>query len=177
MGFTGTEEAGNPDRHPRGKNRILRVIGGRQKSVEKAPEVAPPPKKTSQMHVSLGDTDKISAPTCFVALHDFHNDLPSILSVTSYEKPESEQFPAFMIQGEVEVGSLPALINQAVPVELYVMLSRESPVWHSAPGQPVEVRVTAASEAEVTGEIVSGTLINSETGETKSVTGKFEFVR
>jgi hypothetical protein len=39
VGFAGTEEAGNPDGHARGKHRVLRVIGSRQESVEEAPEV------------------------------------------------------------------------------------------------------------------------------------------
>ena len=65
------------------------------------------------------------------------------------------------------------LVGQQVAGELYVQAVQEGPVWHSPDGQPVEVAITSVSDGAVEGEVRAGSLVNTDTGQSIPVTGKF----
>ena len=86
----------------------------------------------------------------------------------------SESFPSAFLRAEVSAGTFAELVGKTLKGELYVQTQADGPVWHSPDGQPVEIAITQAADASVEGQLVRGTLISSETGESVSVTGKFQ---
>jgi hypothetical protein len=53
------------------------------------------------------------------------------------------------------------------------MTAEGTPTWHSAPGAPLDVKITSVNGSKVVGEIV-GKLKNPATQASMDVTGKFD---
>ena len=110
---------------------------------------------------------KMKHPECGVACAEY------IEQVLRYQTAGDESFPSVFFRAEVSAGELGELVGQQVAGELYVQAVQEGPVWHSPDGQPVEVAITSVSDGAVEGEVRAGSLVNTDTGQSIPVTGKF----
>ena len=61
----------------------------------------------------------------------------------------------------------------AMVARLFVQPQQNGPLWYSAVGSPVEVKIVSIEEQTLTAELVGGTLENTTTGQT-GVTGTFQ---
>ena len=94
-------------------------------------------------------------------------------AVSSCKEAGDESFPSVLFRAEVSAGTLAELSGQKLAAQLYVQTEAEGPVWHLPEGQSVEVSITTAGEDSVEGELLGGTLVRTDTGQSTTVKGKF----
>jgi hypothetical protein len=97
---------------------------------------------------------------------------PQVLQMRSYRNPEQESFPAYLLQATTPATGLSELAGQTIPAQLFVQQAATAPVWFSSPDEPVEMKVVAVNDQELTVEITGGSLRNSQSGADQTVTGK-----
>jgi len=110
---------------------------------------------------------------CYLALVSLTSGRPGILQMTSYQNAGDESFPSVFFRAEVSAAELAELVGQEVAGQLYVQAVKDGPVWHSADDRPVRVAITSAADGSIEGEVRGGDLVNTDTGQSNSVTGKF----
>jgi hypothetical protein len=118
----------------------------------------------------------VDAPACYASLVSFSSDRPSVLQLSTSGETADEAFPSVLVRAQVPAGTFSELVGKELTAAVYVQTEAGGPIWHSPQGQPVELAITDADEASVQGELVRGTLVSSETGQSLSVTGKFQAV-
>lgn len=97
----------------------------------------------------------------------------SLLHVSSYSNPGVEGFPSIMIVAPSAATSATALAGQQVQGEVFAQSSKDGPIWKTPDGEPATIKISTSDAGAVAGEIVSGSLVNTSTGETKTASGKF----
>lgn len=101
---------------------------------------------------------------------------PNLLQLRSYRDPEHESFPSMMLQAQVAAAGLSELTGQVVAAQLFVQKDANSPVFYTAPGSHVELKLVSTDDKLLTAEIISGGLHNSHNDVPQSVTGKITAV-
>jgi hypothetical protein len=114
----------------------------------------------------------VKAGRCYATLVSL-SGRPSVLTMSSCKEAGDESFPSVLLRAEVTAGTLAELSGQKVAAQLYVQTEAEGPVWHSPEGQSVEVSITTAGDGSVEGELLGGTVVRTDTGQSTAVTGKF----
>ena len=122
--------------------------------------------------MELAVNPPIDAPACYVELVAL-DGRPNVLQLASYKEVELERFPSLLLQAQVEADSLAELAGKTVHGELYAQAEKDGAVWHSEEGAPAAFSVSAVEGNAVTCKITGASLVNSETGERSTVSGKF----
>jgi len=124
-------------------------------------------------HIELTLDEPVKTGRGYAVLVSFPSGRPAVLQVSSCREPLDETFPSVFLRAEVSARAPTELAGKELTAQLYVQAEPEGPVWHSPDEAPVEMRITTAGESSLEGEVLGGTLINTDTGETVSVTGTF----
>lgn len=114
----------------------------------------------------------VAAPTCYASFVA-PAGRSALLHVSSYSTPASEGYPSIMILAPSGATQASGLAGQQVLGEVYVQNEKDGAVWKSPDGDPATIKITAADDSAVAGEILSGTLVNASTGASKPASGKF----
>jgi hypothetical protein len=99
-----------------------------------------------------------------------------VLQLQSYRDAENESFPSVFLRSQVNASSPSDLIGQIVTARLFVQQDAQGSVLFSETGSPVELKIVSFEEQLLTAELVAGSLLDTATGESVAVTGKFEGV-
>jgi hypothetical protein len=91
----------------------------------------------------------------------------------SYLSADQESFPAALVQAQVEAASVNELAGKTVPAQSFVQAEESGPVWHTVGGEGVQLTITSITDKQVVAEL-TGAAINTATGQTAPITGKFE---
>jgi hypothetical protein len=114
----------------------------------------------------------IQAANCYATLVALGPGRSSVWQIASYQNPEEETFPAMLFHAEVAEQSLDKLVNKTVRGQMFVQLQKDGSVLHSSREQPVEVTIHSLQDGNCVAEIVSGELVDTETGKKINLTGK-----
>jgi len=98
---------------------------------------------------------------------------PTVLQLTSYENPDAETFPSVLIRAVVVAGAPADLSGKTVAAQVFVQTATDAPVWHTEPGQGVELTISEVSSTTIRGNISAGTMTSTATGQGMDVTGTF----
>jgi hypothetical protein len=115
----------------------------------------------------------IKTGRCYASLFQLSEGRPSVFQITSYQSTTDENFPSAMLRAEISQTTLTALVGQKVSAQVYLQSVANGPIWHTQHDQPVELSITAADDKSVSGEVVSGKVINTDSGQSVDVKGKF----
>lgn len=99
---------------------------------------------------------------------------PGLLQITSYEDAAGEQYPSVLLRAELPAGAAASLAGQTLQAQAFIQPTNGGPIWQST--APIEIRVTAADDATLTGEIVRGEMVNLDTEIKIQLSGKFTAV-
>ena len=136
--------------------------------VEKVQKVVKP---TGSLELSLDGPVKTGA--CYATLILSHSTRPAVLQLTSYENESGETFPSVMIRAEVVAAAPADLRGQSVVAQLFAQTTKDGPIRHTERGGGVELKIVEVNSDTITGEIVMGSVANTETGQSIDITGKF----
>lgn len=124
-------------------------------------------------HFELTLDGPVKTGRCYVSLISFPSGRPGVLQISSCKQSGDETFPSLFLRAEVSAGTLAELAEEKLAAQLYVQAEPEGPVWHSPDDQPVELTISTAGDTSVEGQLLRGSLINTDTGQSVAVTGKF----
>jgi hypothetical protein len=145
--------------------RAARQVSG---VVEKVQKVVKP---TGSLELTLDGPIKTRA--CYATLILSHSTRPAVLQLTSYENESAETFPSVMIRAEVVAAAPADLRGQSVVAQLFAQTTKDGPIRHTERGGGVELKIVEVSSDTITGEIVMGSVANTDTGQSIDITGKF----
>lgn len=114
----------------------------------------------------------LTIPACYFAFIPQAPGRPSILQLRSYKDAGQASDPSFLLQSQVTAAGVSELVGQTVSGQLFVQKAQDAPVWFCAPGDKVDLKVLSADDKQMNLEIVGGSLRNSQTGTSQTVTGK-----
>jgi len=141
-------------------------------SVQERAETAVAGVRTGSIEIALDAPLKVAEGYARVAR--FSGNRPGTLQITSYADPVREKYPSVFLRADLPSGPATPLAGQTLQAIVYVQPVNGGPVWQSA--APVEVRIAEADEKIVSGEIVRGEMVNTETEVTVQLSGKFTAV-
>ena len=116
------------------------------------------------------------APACYVRFTPGSDGRSSVLALQSYKQAEREVFPSFYIHAQVASAGLEGLAGQTVPAQMYYKSTATSPTLYSPLDAPLQLRILAVDQGQVTAEIVGGALASSADATTTQIVGKFTAV-
>ena len=115
----------------------------------------------------------VNTGRCYLSLISPPSGRPAVLQISGYREPADETFPSIFLHAEVPGRDLAGLAGQKLNAQVYVQTRADGPVWHSPSDQPAELTITAVGDDSIEGQLLGGTLINTETRQMVDVTGKF----
>ena len=115
----------------------------------------------------------LTAKACYAELIDTGEGRPNVFRLASYKSEELERFPSIIVEAHVTETSLTSLAGKSIEGKVYAQLEDNGPVWSTPTGSQVTLSVTKVDQKSVSCECAVATLINSDTGEESSVSGKF----
>lgn len=117
----------------------------------------------------------VAASTCFVSLAKV-SDRYNYLRLSTNQGEAAETFPSVLMFAQIAAGERTALDGQQVLAYVYFQRSPADPVWQTTPGQLVTLRITKSDGDSISGDVVSGSLVNLATGDQKALAGRFSGV-
>lgn len=117
----------------------------------------------------------VAASTCFVSLAQV-SDRFHYLRLSTNRGESAETFPSVLMFAQIAAGERSALDGQQVLAYVYFQRSPNDPVWQTTPGQLVTLRITKSDGDSISGDVVSGSLVNLATGDQKALAGRFSGV-
>lgn len=118
----------------------------------------------------------VKTNACYARLITQGSGRPTVLQLQSYRDAENETFPSVFLHSRVNGSSPSELVGKIVSARLFVQQDAQGSVLFSETGSPVELRIASLEEQLLTAELVAGSLLDTATGESVAVTGKFEGV-
>ena len=115
----------------------------------------------------------LKTQACYVQFLQQSSGRSNVLQMQSYRSVDQESFPSVLLHAQVSAASAQELVGQVLSARLFVQPQQNGPLWYSAVGSPVEVKIVSIQEQTLTAELVGGTLGNTTTGQT-GVTGTFQ---
>jgi hypothetical protein len=115
----------------------------------------------------------LETQACYVHFLRPGSDRSNVLQIQSYRSADQESFPSVFLHAQVSAATVEELAGQVASARLFVQPERNGPVWYSAVGSPVEVKLVSVDEQTLTAEIVAGTLTSTADGQI-AVTGSFQ---
>ncbi|MDA0832997.1 MAG: hypothetical protein O2955_04050 [Planctomycetota bacterium] len=153
--------------------------------IQTTPTAAPP----SPYFIEINVGKPVKTTDCQAQLLTFSGERSSVLMVKSYPDTQQETLPSAMLQAHVSARDPASLIGTTVKAEVYLMTANETGAassrsgntegalsgvtWHTPPGELADVKITAVENQQITGEIVSGELINTMTTQRAPLKGRF----
>lgn len=141
------------------------------------------PPNPNSIEINVGEL--VKTDDCQSQLLTFSGERPSVLMVKSYLDAQQETLPSAMLQAHVSAREPASLVGTTVKAEVYLMTAdpaSSSPgddgslagvTWHTPPGELADVKITAVDGQRLTGEIVSGELVNTSTQKRHPLKGRF----
>jgi len=123
--------------------------------------------------MELATDPPLAAKACYAELVDTGEGRPNVLRLASYESTELERFPSMMLQAHIEESTLAALGGKSVQANVYAQREKDGPVWSSPIGSPATVSILSVDNKKMTCECAGAVLVNSQTDEQSTVSGKF----
>lgn len=93
-----------------------------------------------------------SAPDCFATLVAVPGG-PNVLKVTSYESPEAERFPSFLLWAKTPSATPEKLAGQSVPAEMFAQLEASGPVYQNTAAESVTITIEEADGGQLKGTV------------------------
>jgi hypothetical protein len=115
----------------------------------------------------------VKAPACYVTFTPPTGGRGGVLALRSYREAEKETFPSFFVQATTSAATLSELTGQTVPAQMFVKASAEGATWHTTPSQPVQLKIVALENKQLTAEVLGGSLSSAAGQPASSATGKF----
>jgi len=140
-----------------------------KKPDEPAPPAAPPPQS-----ISLSLTPPVEIKHCHLKLTAAAGRVPAILQIASYADKQSESYPSVFIQAVAPTAILADIVDQPLPAKVFVALAANGPFFSTRDGQPAQVTVIAKDDQHVVGKIENAHLLDQASGQTATVSGKFD---
>jgi len=140
-----------------------------KKPDEPAPPAAPPPQL-----ISLSLTPPVEAKNCHIKLTAAAGRVPAMLQIASYADKQSESYPSVFIQAVAPSSTLTDILEQPLPAKIYVALAAAGPFFSTAEGQSAQVTIIAKDDQHVVGKIENANLLDQASGQTATVSGKFD---
>ncbi len=153
------------------KGKISEITDTVKKKVTSSPVVPQAVVKTGS--IEFGMTPPVKIGSGFTKFASFQDGRPSILSITSYRESSEETYPSALIHAQTDVTSLSELAGKTMTAEIYVAPDSSS-TWHTPTGQLAQIKISAVNDEEVTGTIVSGTIVKAGDKTESKLTGSFK---
>jgi hypothetical protein len=125
------------------------------------------------IELALSGGSSVKTAGCYGEFIVVGHGRPAILKVKSNADVSAEAFPSLLFQATTPVDNPTALANQTLQGVLYFQQQPDGPVWHSADGETVTLSIQTAAEGQFSGTLAAGKLVNTETNESRTVTGSF----
>jgi hypothetical protein len=109
---------------------------------------------------------------CFARIARLAEGGAGVLVVSSTENDTTVVSPAILIRARISVSAPAELLDLTLPAQLFVQGTADGEVWSTPPGQPVELRILAADEMELRGEI-KGEVVSSDGSRRSKANGTF----
>ena len=158
------------------KEQIQEVV---QTGVEQTTQVVEETVETVKQEANLvGSMELTSDPplatkACYVSFLNNGEDLPNKLELASYKSDDLERFPSIFFHAQVAESSLGDLAGKTVDGQITAQVEDGGTVWATPTGSSATISVTQVDEKSVTCEVASALLVNSDTLEEMTVSGKF----
>lgn len=114
---------------------------------------------------------------CFAQLDTFNDGKrPTVLRISSYEFPESETFPSFLLYAHTPGRSLGALVDQEIEASFYATTGEQETVYHHVDGEngtKLKIKITEVTENGIAGQIVGGNIQDTFSRAPQSASGSF----
>ncbi|QDU80688.1 hypothetical protein Pla110_24200 [Polystyrenella longa] len=114
---------------------------------------------------------------CYAKLDTFNSgNRPNVLRIKSYETPEEETFPSFLIYAHVSGRSFGALIDTEINANLYAAAEQGGRVFHHIDGEggtKVKIKITEVTDNGVMGEIIGGNIADTYSRDPQNASGNF----
>ena len=123
-------------------------------------------------HFDLEVGEPLKTSACYVQLITLGLERPSVLQLQSYRDAERESFPSVFFRAEVTEADFSGLVGQTIDGQLFVKFQPDAPTF-STQGGPVQVRIDAIEEQQLTGQIIAGSLTAATDGTVRPVSGTF----
>jgi hypothetical protein len=116
---------------------------------------------------------------CHVRIVRFESARPGMLIISTNADENHPNYPAacFFAELPADFSQVADLTTQVLRGRMFVQQDPESPVWHTAPGAFVELRITAIDDRSASGEFLRGQLTSSDIRRSLPVLGRFEGTR
>lgn len=115
----------------------------------------------------------IASQACYAQLIRQGSGRPNVLQLRSYRSADNESFPSVFLQAQVQADSPSELVGQIVSSRLFVQPTADGPLWYSATGNPVELKVVSVEEHLLTAELAGGLLQSTTDGAEVKANGTF----
>lgn len=160
----------------------LLIVGCSKEDIEKAvqsvdiPDNIPIPAQVTQaLNLAGSMTLNLDAPVsinaCYYSLVGM-TGRPSVLQFTSYKNIAVETFPSVMLRAEVEGKTAAELAGKTIKTQMFVQSEADGPIWHTASGDSIQLTITEVTEDLLVANVASGSLTNTETQQSITVTGE-----
>jgi hypothetical protein len=120
-----------------------------------------------RIELDLGEP--VNVGSCFVRLATFSDNRPAVLQWTSYASASAETFPSVFVRARLGTLAPASLAGQVVSADVYLQTAAGGPLWHS--DAPVELQITTADATTIAAKVLSGTLLNADTGARAALKG------
>lgn len=118
----------------------------------------------------------VATQACYAQFIRQGSGRPNVLQLQSYRSAENESFPSVFLQAQVQADSANELVGQIVSARLFVQPQTDGPLWYSAIGNPVELKVVSVEESLLTAELAGGSLRSTAGGADVAASGTFSGV-
>lgn len=118
----------------------------------------------------------VTTTACYASFVSQGGGRPGVLQLRSNKDASQITYPAMFVQAQVKAGGLSELIGQVVSAQIFVQKDQSSPIWFCAPGTHVELKVVSADDKNLSAEIVSGSVRNTQAAGEQNVAGKLNAV-
>ncbi len=117
----------------------------------------------------------IQAGACYAKFVQPASSRPGVFQLQSYRDAADESFPSVFVQAQVSAATLVELTGQTLPAQVFVQSTQDGPTWH-AETDPIQLKIGAVEDKLISAEIVSGALVNADTGVSQPIQGTFSGV-
>jgi hypothetical protein len=119
--------------------------------------------------LNLGQPAKTAG--CYAQFVPADGERLAVLVIQSYRDAASESFPSFFLRGTTSAASPQELAGQTINVAAFAQLQDKGPVLFSADASPLQLKITAVDDKQLSAELVGGSLSSSAGGAALQPTG------
>ena len=135
---------------------------------------AKPANQTPFFHLK---NPELKFANCFAQLDSFNDGKrPNILRISSYESPEAETFPSFLLYAHVTGRSFGSLVDQEIEASFYATTGEEETVYYHVDGEngaKLKIKITEVAENGIAGQIIGGSVQDTYSRAPLTASGNF----